>query len=56
MDHEFPMSSYVILLPTTQAFYVATLKVLLGEDIKNRVQFGMYLDWIVVEEIQMYTE
>ena len=29
---------------------------ILGEDIEDRVQSGMYLDSIAVEEIQMYTE
>jgi len=29
---------------------------ILGDDIEERVQSGMYLDSINVEEIQMYTE
>ena len=29
---------------------------ILGEDIEDRVQSGMYLDSIAVEDIQMYTE
>ena len=35
---------------------IEIVKEILGEDIEDRVQSGMYLDSIEVEEIQMYTE
>lgn len=35
---------------------IAMVQSILGEDIEHRVQSGMYLDSIAVEEIQMYTE
>ena len=38
------------------SLHIEMVKEILGEDIEDRVQSGMYLDSIEVEEIQMYTE
>lgn len=38
------------------SLHIEMVKEILGEDIEDRVQSGMYLDSIAVEEIQMYTE
>jgi len=43
-------------LDIVKSLPIEIVREILGEDIEDRVQSGMYLDSIAVEDIQMYTE